>query len=125
MLLQKIGLIKLKDGVGLFPKLTDIVSNPKKLEILELEAPQLPRVLDDEKVAISVINNNFAGQAGLDAKKQGIFTEDKESPYVNIIVSREDNKNDEKVKKFVQAYQSEQVVKKADEVFKGGAIKGW
>ncbi|MEK5790393.1 MetQ/NlpA family ABC transporter substrate-binding protein, partial [Acinetobacter johnsonii] len=71
------------------------------------------------------INNNFAGQAGLDAKKQGIFTEDKESPYVNIIVSREDNKNDEKVKKFVQAYQSEQVVKKADEVFKGGAIKGW
>ena len=125
LLLQKIGLIKLKDGISLFPKLTDIVSNPKKLEILELEAPQLPRVLDDEKVAISVINNNFAGQAGLDAKKQGIFTEDKESPYVNIIVSREDNKNDEKVKKFIQAYQSEQVAKKADEVFKGGAVKGW
>ena len=113
------------EGVGLFPKLTDIIENPKKLEIVELEGPQLPRVLDDEKITIAVINNNFAGQAGLDAKKNGIFIEDKDSPYVNLIVSRVDNQNDEKIKTFLKAYQSEEVAKKAEEVFKGGAVPGW
>lgn len=125
LLLEKQGLIKLKDGVGLFPKLTDIVANPKKLEIIELESPQLPRVLEDDKITIAIINNNFAGQAGLDAKKEGIFVEDKESPYVNLIVSRIDNQNDEKIKTFLKAYQSEEVAKKADEIFKGSAIPGW
>ncbi|WBX98187.1 methionine ABC transporter substrate-binding lipoprotein MetQ [Chryseobacterium gambrini] len=125
LLLQKNGLLKLKDGIGLLPKLTDIVANPKQLNILEIEAPQLPRVLDDKEVVIAIINNNFAAQAGLDADKQGIFKEDKDSPYVNIIVSREDNKTSEKVKNFVKAYESDEVVKKAEEIFKGGAVKGW
>jgi D-methionine transport system substrate-binding protein len=66
-------LLKLKDGIGLLPKVTDIVANPKQLKILEIEAPQLPRVLDDKEVVIAIINNNFAAQAGLDAEKQGIF----------------------------------------------------
>lgn len=123
LLLQKVGLIKLKDGVTT-PRLVDIVENSKKLEILELEAPQLPRVLDDAKVTLSVINNNFAGQAGL-LLKDGVFAEDKESPYVNLIVSREDNKGEDKVKKFVQSYQSDEVEKVANEAFKGGAVKGW
>lgn len=123
LLLQKVGLVKLKDGVTA-PRLVDIVENPKKLEILELEAPQLPRVLDDAKVSLSVINNNFAGQAGL-LLKDGVFAEDKDSPYVNLIVAREENKDEEKVKKFVQAYQSDEVDKVAAEVFKGGAVKGW
>ncbi|MBF0597061.1 methionine ABC transporter substrate-binding lipoprotein MetQ [Faecalibacter rhinopitheci] len=125
ILLNKLGLIQLKEGVGLFPKLTDIVANPKKLEIIELEAPQLTRVLDDEKVVIAVINNNFAGQAGLDATKDGIFTEDKESPYMNLVVSKEENKNDPRIKQFLQAYQSDAVEQKAKEIFKDGAIKGW
>lgn len=125
LLLQKNGLIKLKDGVGLLPKVTDIVGNPKQLKIVEIEAPQLPRVLDDKEVVIAIINNNFAAQAGLDETKYGIFKEDKDSPYVNLVVSREDNKNEEKVKNFLKAYQSDEVVKKAEEVFKGGAIKGW
>lgn len=125
LLLESQGLIKLKPNVGLLPKVTDIVSNPKKLEIFELEAPQLPRVLDDEKVVIAIINNNFAVQSGLDKDKEGIFLEGKDSPYVNLVVSREDNKNDEKIKQFTQAYQSEEVAKKADEIFKGGAVKGW
>lgn len=125
ILLSKLGLIKLKNDVGLFPKLTDIVANPKKLDIIELEAPQLTRVLDDEKVVIAVINNNFAGQAGLSASKNGVFTEEKDSPYMNLIVSREDNKNDPRVKQFLQAYQSTEVEQKAKEIFKDGAIKGW
>ncbi|MDR1881694.1 MAG: methionine ABC transporter substrate-binding lipoprotein MetQ [Prevotella sp.] len=123
LLLQKAGLIKIKDSVTV-PRLVDITENPKNLHILELEAPQLPRVLDDAKVSLSVINNNFAGQAGL-LLKDGVFAEDRDSPYVNLIVVREENKDDEKVRKFVKAYQSEEVEKIAAEVFKGGAVKGW
>ena len=125
LLLQKNGLLKLKNNVGLLPKVTDIVSNPKQLRILEIEAPQLPRVLDDKEVTIAVINNNFAAQAGLNADKDGLFKEDKESPYVNIIVSRKDNKNQQKIQNFVKAYQSEAVAQAAQKVFKGGAVKGW
>ncbi|WP_294296510.1 methionine ABC transporter substrate-binding lipoprotein MetQ [uncultured Chryseobacterium sp.] len=125
LLLQKNGLLKLKESIGLLPKVTDIVANPKQLKILEIEAPQLPRVLDDKEIVIAIINNNFAAQAGLDANKQGIFKEDQDSPYMNVIVSREDNKNSEKVKNFVKAYESDEVAKKAEEIFKGGAIKGW
>ena len=73
LLLQKIGLIKLKDGVGLFPKLTDVVSNPKKLEILELEAPQLPRVLDDEKVAISENVRETLRKKGYNLKERNAY----------------------------------------------------
>lgn len=125
LLLQKYGLLKLRDGVGLLPKVTDIINNPKKLVIEEIEAPQLPRVLDDQQVILAVINNNFAAQAGLDVSKNGVLIEDKDSPYVNIITSREDNKNDEKVLKFLKAYQSEEVEQIAQQVFKGAAVKGW
>lgn len=125
LLLQKNGLLKLKDRVGLLPKVTDIAENPKQLKILEIEAPQLPRVLDDKEVVIAIINNNFAAQAGLDANEYGILKEDKASPYVNVIVAREENKNEEKVKRFVKAYQSEAVEEVAERVFKGGAVKGW
>lgn len=125
LLLQKQGLLKLKDGVGILPKVTDILENPKNLKIVELEAPQLPRVLDDKEVYLAIINNNFAAQANLDPAKEGLFREDKESPYVNLIVARESNQDDEKVKKFVQAYQSPEVEQIAKEIFKDGAVKGW
>jgi D-methionine transport system substrate-binding protein len=125
LLLQKNGLLKLRENVGLLPKVTDIIENPKKLKILEIEAPQLPRVLDDKEVVIAIINNNFASQAGLDPEKYGLLKEDKESPYVNIIATREDNKNDQEIKNFVKAYQSDKVVATAEKNFKGGAIKGW
>src|SRR5690606_15276421 len=125
LLLQRSGLLKLKDGVGLLPRVTDIVDNPKNLKILEIEAPQLSRVIDDKEVNVAIINNNFAAQAGLDAEKYGILKEDKESPYVNVIVAREDNKEEEKVKNFVKAYQSDEVMQAAEEAFKGGAVKGW
>ena len=125
LLLQKHGLLKLKENVGLLPKVTDIAENPQQLKILEIEAPQLPTVLDDKQVTIAVINNNFAAQAGLNADELGILKEDKESPYVNVIVTREDNKDLEKVKNFVKAYQSEAVEQAAIKAFKGGAVKGW
>eukprot|EP01083_Nonionella_stella_P255526 876941_1 len=90
-----------------------------------LEAPQLPRSLDDAQIALAVINTTSASQIGLTPAKDGIFVEDKESPYVNLIVTREDNKDAENVKKFVQAYQSDEVYEAANKVFNGGAVKGW
>ena len=123
LLLQKVGLIKLKDGVGLLPTVLDVVENPKNLKIVELEAPQLPRSLDDAQIALAVINTTYASQIGLTPAKDGIFVEDKDSPYVNLIVTREDNKDAENVKKFVQAYQSDEVYEAANKVFNGGAVK--
>ena len=125
LLLQKQGLIKLKDGVGLLPTVLDVTENPKNLKLVELEAPQLPRSLDDAKIALAVINTTYASQIGLTPEKDGIFVEDKNSPYVNLIVAREDNKDAENVKKFVQAYQSDEVNAAANKIFNGGAVKGW
>ena len=103
LLLQKVGLIKLKDGVGLLPTVLDVTENPKNLKLVELEAPQLPRSLDDQQIALAVINTTYASQIGLTPAKDGLFVEDKDSPYVNLLVAREDNKDAENVKKFVQA----------------------
>ncbi|PSV29486.1 MULTISPECIES: MetQ/NlpA family lipoprotein [unclassified Photobacterium] len=123
LLLQQQGLIKLKDGSGLTATVLDIVENPKNLKIVELEAAQLPRSLDD--VALAVINTTYASSINLTPERDGVFVEDKESPYVNLIVSRADNVNAENVKKFVQAYQSEDVYNSAKNIFNGGVVKGW
>jgi len=125
LLLQKNGLLKLRPDTGLLPKVTDILENPRKLELLELEAPQLPRALDDQNVTIAIINNTFASQAGLVPARDALFVEDKGSPYVNLIVSREDNKKEQKVQQFLKAYQSTEVEKAAIREFKGGVVKGW
>ncbi len=124
LLLQKQRLIKLRDTTSLTPKITDITGNSKNLKIIEMEAPQLPRILDDKEVTIAIINNTFASKAGL-ILKDALFSEDKNSPYANIIAAREDNKNAENVKKFIQAYQSEETAQTAEKEFKGGAIKSW
>lgn len=125
LLLQTTGLLKLRDGVGLLPTVNDIVGNPKRLRILELEAPQLTRALDDQTVSIAIINNTFASAAGLVAGRDGLFVEDGRSPYVNIIVSRQENKDQDNLHEFVLAYQSSEVEQVATAAFKGGAIKGW
>ncbi|KAA6320714.1 D-methionine-binding lipoprotein MetQ, partial [termite gut metagenome] len=78
----------------------------------------------DNNVALAVINNSFAVKAGL-FLSDGIYVEDKDSPYVNLIVARTENKDEEKVKKFKQAYQSEEVAEIARHEFKEGAIRGW
>ena len=124
LLLEKGGLIRLAPGRGYTPRLIDIVENPLGLNILELEAPQLPRALDDRLVSLAVINNNFAAKAGL-FLNDGLIVEDRESPYVNLIVAREDNKDEEKVKLFVRSYQSEEAIEVAQREFRGGAIPIW
>ena len=118
-------LIGLKDGVGLLPTALDIVNNPKKLKIVEIEAPQLPRALDDKQVALAIINTNYSSQIGLTPARDGLFVEDKNSPYVNIFASRVDNQNNENVKNLVKAYQTDEVAASAAEIYKGDAVKGW
>lgn len=125
LLLQKEGLIKLKEGVGLLPTSLDIVENPKHLKIVEIEAPQLTRAIDDDKIELAIINTTYSGQVGLTPGKNGLFVEDKDSPYVNIIVAREDNKDSQAVKELVEAYQTDATVKAADAIYHGDAVKGW
>ena len=125
LLLEQQGLITLKEGVGLLPTVLDIVNNPKKLKIVEIEAPQLTRALDDKQVTMAIINTTFSSQIGLSPTRNGLFIEDKNSPYVNIFASREDNKDSEKVKNLVKAYQTDEVANAAAELYKGDAVKGW
>ncbi|CAM4311865.1 MetQ/NlpA family lipoprotein [Vibrio agarivorans] len=123
ILLEQQGLLTLREGVGLLATVRDITENPKNLTILELDAAQLPRSLDD--VALSIINTTYASSINLTPERDGVFVEGKESPYVNLIVAREDNVDAENVQNFVKAYQTEEVYTAASEIFQGGAVKGW
>lgn len=122
ILLEKQGLIKLKDNTNLFSTSLDIIENPKNLQIKEVDTSVAARALDD--VDLAVVNNTYAAQVGLTAN-DGVFVEDKDSPYVNIIVARADNKDSEAIKNFVQAYQSDEVETEAKNQFKDGVVKGW
>ena len=123
ILLEKQGLIKLKDNTNLFSTTLDIVENPKSLVIKEVDTSVAARAIDD--VDLAVVNNNYAGQVGLTATENGVFVEDKDSPYVNIIVARADNKDSEAIQNFVKAYQTDEVEAEAKKQFKDGVIKGW
>jgi D-methionine transport system substrate-binding protein len=123
VLLEKQGLVTLKPGAGINATVLDIVQNPKKLKIFELEAAQLPRTLPD--VDLAVINTTYAGQIGLSPTRDGLFVEDKDSPYVNLIVVREDNKDSPAVRTLVQTWQTDEVLAAAEKIFPGGVVKGW
>lgn len=123
LLLQKAGLIQLKPGTGLYAGPNDVGTNPKHLKFKELDAAQLARSLDD--VNIAVINTNYAIPAGLSPTKDAILHEDSDSPYANIVVVRENELNDPRVKQLVAAIQSPEVLKAAQEIFNGQAIAAW
>lgn len=123
-LLEKAGVIKLKEGVGMKATPADVVENPKNIQFKEIEAAQLPRSLDD--VDASVITMNYVMSAGLSPDKQGIFLEDKDTPLaVMIIAVREKDKDQPAYKKFVQAYQSDAVKKFIAEKYKGTIVPAW
>lgn len=123
ILLEKQDLIKLKDNTNLFSTSLDIVENQKNLKIQEVDTSVAAKALDD--VDLAVVNNTYAGQVGLNATEHGVFVENKESPYVNIIVARKDNQASEAVQNFVKAYQTEEVFQEAQKHFKDGVVKGW
>ncbi|WP_199614312.1 MetQ/NlpA family ABC transporter substrate-binding protein [Paenibacillus alkalitolerans] len=106
-LLEKNGLLTLKDGVGVSATVSDIVENPKGLEIQELDAAMLPRVLPD--VELALINTNYALEAGFKPSEDSLFIEGSDSPYVNVIAARPDNKDSDAIRKLVEALQSQDV----------------
>jgi D-methionine transport system substrate-binding protein len=119
LLLQKAQLITLKPGVMTATPL-DIAQNPKHLQIVELEAAQLPRSLAD--VDLAVINTNYALGAGLSPTRNAIFREDADSPYVNVIAVRSKDVEDPRIQQLVSAFQSEAVKQEAKKLFGDDAI---
>jgi len=109
LLLEKHGLIKLREGADTLATENDIVENPQNIKIVPLEAAQLPRVLND--VDGAVINGNYALEAGLVPTKDALILEDKDSPYANIVAVRKGEENLEKFKKLMEALHSEKVRK--------------
>lgn len=119
-LLENAGLIKLKEGVGVKGTIQDIVENPKNLEIVPLDAPMLPRSLDD--VAISVINTNFALQAELNPTEDALFIESSDSPYANVLTVRTEDKDNPNIQKLIKALSSEEVRKFIEEKYDGAIV---
>jgi D-methionine transport system substrate-binding protein len=123
LLLQSLGLIKVRAEAGLKATPLDVTENPKKIKFVELEAAQLPRSLDD--LEVSAINTNFAMSAGLDPLKDAIAQESAKSPYVNILVVREQDKSQPWVAKLVKAYHSDAVKTFIKTEFKGSVLTGF
>ena len=123
LLLQDKGVLKLKQGVGFKPTVADIVDNPKNFKIVEVDAAQTVRTLDD--VDAAGINTNYATQAGLDPVKDAILREDPKGPYANIIVVRVADKDKPWVKLLVQSYQSPEIRDFVLTKFKGAVLPAW
>ncbi len=120
LLLQKNGLIKLKDPANILATSRDIVENPKKLKFRELEAATLPRILPD--VDLALINTNYALEAGLNPVKDALFIEGADSPYANLIATTDAKKDSPAIKKLVQALQSTQTKQFILEKYKGAIV---
>lgn len=123
LLLQKAQLISLPPGAMTNATSRDILNNPKQLKFVELDAAQLPRSLQD--VDLAVINTNYAIPAGLSPQHDALLLEDKDSPYVNLVVVRSKDKHDPRFQQLVNALHSPEVIAKAKELFGEGAIIGW
>ena len=119
-LLAKAGLIKLKDGVGVKGTVKDITDNPKALVIKELEAPLLPRALDD--LAAAVINTNYALEAKLVPAKDALFLEPKDSPYANILAIRKGDENRPEIQKLAKVLTSAEAKKFIEDKYKGAVV---
>ncbi|MFM1653859.1 MetQ/NlpA family ABC transporter substrate-binding protein [Brevibacillus sp. B_LB10_24] len=119
-LLEKNGVIKLKEGVGISGTAKDVVENKKNVKFKEVEAAMLPRVLDE--VDLALINTNYALEANLSPTKDALAVEDKDSPYANYLVARPDNKDSDAIKKLAEALNTPEVKKYIEEQFKGEIV---
>ena len=118
-LLEKNGFFTLKEGAGITATKNDIAENPHNIVIDEVEAAQVPNVLQDEDYA--VINSNYAIAAGLDPMTQALAMEDGTSSYVNVLVCREGRENDPLIRALAAALESQQVKDYMAEQY-GGAV---
>lgn len=123
MLFEAAGLITLAEGVGAEATVLDIEDNPLNLDFIELEASQIPRQLDE--LAVATINTNFAIEHGYVPTEDSIFIEPGDSPWVNLLVVRTENKDDAVVEKLISIYQSEEVAQFVEETFQGSVVTSW
>ena len=119
LLLEAQGLIKLADSSNLEATPNDIVENPKNLTFKELEAAMIPNAVDE--VDLSVINVNYALEAGFNPTEDALAIEDADSPYVNIVAVKEGNENNPAILALVDALQSDAVRDFINETY-GGAV---
>lgn len=120
LLLQKAGVITLKDPSNALATPRDIASNPKHLKFKELESALLPRVLD--QVDLDLINTNYALEAGLNPAKDALIIEDAKSPYVNFLVARPDNKDSDAIQKLAKALTSPEVKAFIEKKYNGAVV---
>lgn len=124
LLLQDNGIITLKDGVGLEATVNDIEENPHNVKIVELEAAQVARVVDE--TAFVVLNGNYALEAGYSVSKDALAYEKSDSEaaktYVNIIAVKEGNEDNEAVKALVEVLKSDEIKDYINETYDGAVI---
>ena len=124
LLLQDNGYLTLKEGAGLNATKLDIVDNPYSLEIVELEAAQIPRTLPD--VSFGVMNGNYALQAGYTVAENALLYESADSDaaatYVNVIAVKEGNENSAKIKALVDVLKSDAIKEFITNNYTGGVI---
>jgi D-methionine transport system substrate-binding protein len=123
-LLQAAGWIKLADGVGLEATKKDITDNPKNLDIVEIEAAQLPRSLRD--VDYAVINGNYAIEAGFNVAKDALVSEKSESlaaqTYANIVAVKSGSEDKPEIQALVRALQSDKIRAFISEKYEGAVV---
>lgn len=123
LVLEQVGLIKLKEGVGINATKADIVENPKNIEVYEAKAELIPTLLQD--VDLAVINGNYAIDAGLKiADALAIEANDGAAAqeYVNVIAVKEGNENSEKIQALIKALMSEEVKTFMEEQYAGAVV---
>lgn len=124
LLLEAQGLITLKKDAGINATKNDIEKNPKNLKIVEIEAAQLPRSIQD--LDIAVVNGNYAIQAGFSVKKDALAVEDAKSlgakTYGNVVAVRKEDQNSDKTKALVAALRSEKVKNFINEKYDGAVV---
>lgn len=120
VLLAANGAFRLRDGADFRATVADIADNPRRLRVVELEAAQIPRALDEVEAA--AINTNYAIPAGLNPVRDSIALESADSPYANLIVTREADRNAAWVRRLVAAYQNQEVKDFVQATFQGAVV---
>ncbi|MGP7816338.1 methionine ABC transporter substrate-binding lipoprotein MetQ [Niallia sp. 01092] len=123
-LLEKGGLIKLKDGINkVNATVKDIVNNPKNIKFKpDYEPALLPQIFNNKEGDAVVINANYALDAGLNPVKDSIEIEGSESPYANIITVRKEDENKESIKTLVEVLQSKEIQDFIKTEYKGAVL---
>ncbi|BBD00183.1 MULTISPECIES: MetQ/NlpA family ABC transporter substrate-binding protein [Sphingobium] len=120
LLLQKTGLIQLKEPANPLASVRDITANPKKIVLRELEAATLPRTLGE--VDLALINTNYALDAKLNPTRDALAIEDGQSPYVNFVVGKPGSEKDARVQKLIAALHSDDVKAFIADRYKGAVL---